>query len=770
MKKPKQSFQVLSTLALAASEAREDTLQSVILNTIYEKQHVKRSELIPNIKSIYLFEPYKPEVELLLEKLIKDDLIVLKSEDLSLSETEKNKLSALEIEIRDGDSKRFLNFKNFITDTLEKNIEINKIKLLYSVFVEYLYNSFYEFGTEALDNFVSVENKPDLDNEDFIQEAYTKLKDLDGSLCEIFKLVVDKFPDFVSKEDLFFLNEISLKTQSFVSLGAKPEEAQEISDMNLIDWVLYLDTNVIYSLLHLHSHPENEACKALIKLINDNSDIIKIKLRYSELTFKELLNKQNDFNLLDDKLSNSAIQALLKSDKLDAFSREFYTNLLNNRGGTLHPSKIIDISNITLKAELIEVSRSSQKFEKLGDDYLETKTQDYLRYIQTKNDIKADYCKQKKIHFNPHFRSDKQAYHDVGLRELIIDYRYSNNKSDSHLTFNNIKYFAITLDDLLIQFDQYERRNQIEIKGFPVFFKPSFLLNKLAKLLPIKTEDYKKAYFKAVTSRGFNKDIRKSDDIQKIATYLKQRGVDNKEVVYDLISQDLFLEKYHKAAETEDFNQSVFIEDELNRQFKEKEAELEKSKKELDNVKTTAITVSGENNELNKKITELTSQLGVYSKAAETLSKKVTKLEKQTAPKVVHHLGLNFEAAEKQEEIEKLKGELNRHKADTLAEKQETFKERKLRNWQLRSFIPSGISLIILAIILYINDWNFSFVTKLINSETQEAEKVYTSLGLAFLVLILNIFVIAHIYQRYFNESNKKAYYDRIKLPKELKN
>ncbi|MBK9985285.1 MAG: hypothetical protein IPP15_23580 [Saprospiraceae bacterium] len=90
-----------------------------------------------------------------------------------------------------------------------------------------------------------------------------------------FKLIVDKFPDYVSKEDLNFLNEISLKTQSFVSLGVKPEEIKEISDMNLIDWVLYLDTNVIYSLLSLHSHPENEACIALIKLIKDNPEIIK---------------------------------------------------------------------------------------------------------------------------------------------------------------------------------------------------------------------------------------------------------------------------------------------------------------------------------------------------------------------------------------------------------------------------------------------------------------------------------------------------------------
>lgn len=767
MKKPKQSIQVLSTLALAASDAREDTMKSVILNTLYEKTEINRSDLIQEIKSIYHFEPHKPEVDLLFNQLEKDGIVVADKGKVSLSKSEFAALQTLEIEIKDAEAKRFNNFKNFVTDILEKNLEVGKIKLLYSAFIEYLYNSFYEFGVEAIKNFVPKNGSVDLDNEDFIQEAFSKLKEKD--LCDTFKLIVDRFPDNISKEDLTFLNDISLKTQSFVSLGVKPEDTEGIKEINPIDWVLYLDTNVLYSLLDLHSHPENQACKALIKLINDNSDILKVKLRYSDLTIKELLNKKNDFQILDDKLSNSAISAMLKSDRLDEFSRQFYTNLLNNREGTLHPSKVIDLSNITLKEDGIEVSRSGQRYEKLGDNFLNARTQDYLRWIQNKNDIKEAYCKEKKIPFHNYYRSDKQAYHDISLRELIIDYRYNNIKGASHITFNAAKYYAITLDDLLVQFDQYVRRDETDVKKFPVFFKPSFLLSKLVKVLPIKTDDYKKAYFKAVTSRGFNKDIRKSEDIQRIVTYLKQRGIDNDQVIYDLISQDLFLEEFRENEKEQAVSNEQFIEDEINRQFKQKQEELDKSREELQNAKSVAIEKSNESQELSGKVSELTQQVELFSKATKSLNRKISKLEK-TEPKVAPaQTGINFEAAEKDVEIAKLKDDLKREREKQLREKQEIYRDRELRRWQFRSFIPLFISLIFVFIIFYINDWKIDFISTYINSTTPDHKKFIFSLISALIAVLLNIFVVAHIWHRFFNESNKKAYCDRLKMPENLK-
>src|SRR5690606_4427267 len=134
---------------------------------------------------------------------------------------------------------------------------------------------------------------------------------------------------------------------------------------------------------------------------------------------------------------------------------------------------------------------------------------------------------------------------------------------------------------LLVQFDKSQLEDHNDVNSFPVFFKPSFLLNKLVRVLPIQTSDYKKAFIKAVTSKGFHKDSSKSRDVLKIVNYLKSQGIDDERVVYNIISQDIFLEKYHKESQNEDFNQGEFIESELNREFKLFQEQLENTRKEL---------------------------------------------------------------------------------------------------------------------------------------------------------------------------------------------
>ncbi|MBK9985284.1 MAG: hypothetical protein IPP15_23575 [Saprospiraceae bacterium] len=466
---------------------------------------------------------------------------------------------------------------------------------------------------------------------------------------------------------------------------------------------------------------------------------------------------------------------MLKSDKLDDFSKQFYTNLLQNRNGTLHPATIIDLSDKTLKADNVEVSRTAQKVEKLGEPFLQARTQDYLRFIQNKNDFKEIFCKEKRIPFHPAYRSERQAYHDITLRELVLDYRYASTKGESSPTFNQVKYFSVTLDDLLIQFDQHSRRSHYDEKAFPIFFKPSFLLNKLSKLLPIKTEDYKKAYFKAITSRGFNKDLRKSEDIQKIATYLKHKGIDNDEVIYNLISEDLFLEKYHKQSEDNSFNAGQFIEDELNRQYKAKLEELEKNKKELENVKTTALTVSSENNELNKKISDLSSQLHVYSVAADRLSKKVKKLEKQTAPKIVHQLGINFEAAEKQKELESVEAELkaqrelnNRLVNEKRKPKRDEFIRKKMLCWRLKSFIW-----IIVLPILFLLSYLVLKDSKFFPAVPPEGSLnvVMTTppvSGILIIGTILYQAIFISIFSSKFFQTNKSKFIEQLDIPADL--
>lgn len=757
MARTKKPFKVLSTLSLAASDAREDTLRSVILNTLYEAETIKESELSDNIYIIYDFQPHQSELTHVLNLLKEEGYIIPEngSAKLKLSDSEKERLKLTEDDAKLKEEKRFFNFKEFLSNTLELELEIGKIKLLYGAFIEYLYNSFYEFGEDAIENFLPKKTNIDLDNEDFIQIAYKKLHDKE--LCNIFKSIVDKFPDHIKKEDLEFLNEIASRTQSFASLGVPPEDAKEIMDLKLIDWILYLDTNVLYSLLDLHANKENESCKALIRLILDNKEYIKINLKYSDITLKELTNKKDDFNYLDSSLSESSIRGLLASDQLDDFSKQYYKRLLNDKSATPHPNKIIDLASAILNGENVTIGRNKARIEKLGEDFLNARRDDYMRYIDDRNKNKMEFCQQKGIPFKQFFRSEKQAYHDSTLRELILDQRSSVTKDKATLTFNNVKYFALTIDELLLQYDQKSRRDHSDERSFPVFFKPSFLLQKLVKLLPIKTDDYKKAFFKAITSRGFNKDVKKSEDIIKIVNYLKQRGIDNEEVIHNLIAEDLFLEKYKEGKKNEGFDEGQFIEDEINKLYKQKQEELENAKSELSGTKTIALEATTENSILLKRVEEIQRNIVFFENANKTLSKRIKSLEKKTVTPVSQ---IPFQFDEKDEDKRKIDG-LKNKLIEQVESEIDSFRNKKLKRWQRKIWwnLFWVVPFTCLAVILIINP-------DFINHNMDDTAIRLLSSIFTFLLDGLFLFVIK---QRYWDEKNKEAKRNGFPLSDELK-
>ena len=384
----KEYIKVLTTLSLATTDTRADTLKSVILTTLKQTDTIKEKELSDWIHELFGFIPYKDEVSQIVQNLIKtSDILRINDHSIRLSEDTLFKISEAETKLKDRDRQRFENFAAFIKDQ-SFEISLNEQKLLWATFIEYLYNHFFDYGEEALKRLhPHTRYEKTFENEDdYHRIAYNKLNN--ELLCSIFKIAVEKFPDYASTDDIEFLNDLAQKTLSFASLGIDPKIADQSIDLSRVEWILYLDTNVLYSILNLHKHPENEACKALVSLINENKEHLNISLRYSEMTKKELNNKHRDFNLLDEKLTDSSIKALLKSDKLDDFSNQFYQNLLENRESTIHPSKVIELSPNLLRKDKIEIARNSKRIKEIGEDFLNTRVQDYHIFISEKNRIK----------------------------------------------------------------------------------------------------------------------------------------------------------------------------------------------------------------------------------------------------------------------------------------------------------------------------------------------------------------------------------------------
>jgi len=758
MSPEKEHIKVLSILSLAASDTRIDTLKSVVLSTLKVSGRISESEISAWIEELFGFKPYKGEISQIINELV-DDGEIEKSKDKFINITSDTilKIGNAETKLKDRDKQRFDNFSSFIIEEFG-DIGIVKTKLLWATFIEFLYNHFFDYGEEALSRLhPHIEFEKRFDKEDeYLKIAFTMLKD--EKLCQIFKFAVEKFPDYASSNDIDFLNDLALKTLSFASLGIDPNLADQAINLSLVDWVLYLDTNVLYSLLNLHAHPENDACKALVSLINENKEHLNISLRYSEMTKKELNKKRNDFGLLDDKMTSSSIKALLRSNKLDDFAHQFYSNLLNNKEATLHPSKIIDLSPNLLKKVKIDIARNAKRIDEIEDEYLKARIQDYHVFLSEKNKIRQEFCERKDIPFHPIYRSDNQVLHDITLRELILHLRKTNKKKGDHITFNNIKYFGITLDGLLRDYDTSRIKDFDDEQSFPVFFRPSFLLTRLVKVLPVKTNDYKKAFIKAVTSKGFNKDVKKSHDIQKIVNFLKTQGIDNEDLIYNLISKDLFLEKYNEYSNKEDFDKKEFIESELNREFKKKDKELNEIKEKIEIEKQKS-----ENNEEQKSIREekysvLESQFKLYQNAVKSLKSEIDKLksgEQKTKPE---QKLIDFEKATLQKELDKKNTQLKSQIEEDII----LFKSQRIKNWQ-RLIWWNLIWVIPLTAITFLVIFN----PEILLLSKQDITSIKIILG--FFALLFDGLFVYLIKSRYFDENNKRSKYESLILSKELK-
>ncbi|MBW4969036.1 hypothetical protein KZY98_01095 [Croceibacter atlanticus] len=752
---------ILSTLSLASSDTREDTLASIIVKTIeLSEKNVKKESLGDLIHEQFEFVPYKTELESITNKLLDEGHIQIKDDLLLLSETKAAEVKSNDLTLTDSDKKRFQNFKSFIQDDLESDIDTADIKLIWQHFLNYLYNCFFEYGQEALKTLhphITFEN--DSGFESLTTKAVNQLKSEREDLTELFQKTIELFPNYASKEDLNFLVELAQKTSSFSSLGVDPTLLSGGLENELIDWTLYLDTNVLYSLLDLHSHPESDASKALIQLIHDNNDIIKIKLRYSEFTYRELKNKHQDFKLLDSKMSSPAISALLKSGKVDSFAEQFYRKLQENPD-TLHPAEVVELSQTELKSNKIEIGRNAKRVENIGEDYISTQISDYFKYIDERNAIREEFCKKSGSNFYPVSKSEGQVRHDITLRELLRDSR--NIKDGQELTMNNIKFFGLTLDSMLISFDRYKTKDYHDEDTYPIFFKPSFLLDKLTRILPVQTTDYKKAFIKAITTKGFHRNGKKSRDVLKLVNYLKDKGIDNTDVVYNLISEDLFLEKLNVNQDSKDFNKDEFISSEINRQFEEAQNQLKSVESKLETTVEAKQVSDKQNKKLNLSQKEASDLVVQYEKAVKTLNKKIKKVESHNVASVQSAIDFEGESEKQRLSIENEK--LRKNLKSQVEEEIDNFKDKALRKWQSGVWwnLLWVIPVIVFALLLLIpNNWYH------IPENENNGRQIDTIIGLVGAALTL--FFGGLVYYRYLNETAKSKKKENTRIPKELK-
>jgi hypothetical protein len=620
---------LIKVLTLTNSSLREEsmiTLIQFIIFNIYEP--VTLEEILTLIKTEFKLELDKQEVDELLNKLTHSNEWKIEGAKYFLSDDKLQELTTFTLNFRQDQKDRFKRFSNFIDElTKEKYSDSDKVYLS-EVYVDYLYECFYQYGNDILNQF-----KDSNDDEDeyysgtiddrILKKAFDKFEN--EKLKEVFEIIINEFPKRISKEDLIFIESLADKAECFFSLGLSQSQYQDLVDLNVMNWTIFLDTNFLYSILGLDKHPEKEVCSKLVETINANK--FNIRMCYTPETLQELRKKRRSLenDIPNINFTSSQLKALLASGRLDNVSKAYYENKLKDPQNTPHPVDLIDNAQRILSSKSINIYQAD--FSDVKDDH-ELMTKEFEQFSTYSRKINEDRIKKGVKEIN---RYPDKIRHDTLLRQSILSLRDGSAHS-----LNDVKFFGITLDKFLLKYDRHARiKNKCD--NVPTFFSPSFLFEKIRKFLPVVTDDYKSAFISAISSQTFDYHKKSSVVVQKTVKYFHNMGITDQSLIMQYITDDIFLEEFNRKEGKE---RDVYVESEiqqyiykLNGEKKKLENELNIKDKNLkikeEKIKSVELSSKDELSRKDKDLKDLNELLEIYNKELKKLLEKVNEPKKE---------------------------------------------------------------------------------------------------------------------------------------------
>lgn len=727
---------IIRTLDLAQSDAREETLSGIIKYIIYiTSGDVFEEEIQKQIKKDFSLEIHKSEIIECISSLVaKGHIEKSQNNVLKLVADESLRIRKENLKIHENRQKREKIFRKNILEIAEKKdtaLDDKDIELLWSTFRTFIYDCYLTHGKNAISSLTNQEYDDDNDINQLVKKYAKELenKDLKG----IFLKYIDLYPSLVDSKILEYLTELANKTEAFYALGLSQEDYSKIYENIKFDWVIFVDTNFLYSILELHGHPENAASRAVLDLGTE----MGIKFSYLYKTYEELSSKKNDFDkYLEKDLEPNQIRALLKSDKLDNFAKSYYEQKLKDFNNTPHPSDILTHSQNNLKNKKLTIYQS--KFEQMtkNENYILDEESAYGDFLAMVDEVRTSKGLQAKGRKEP-----IHIEHDIFLREAILWLRNKNA-----ITMSDAKYFGVTLDKSLIKFDSHRSRKKGHGEIIPTFFKPSLLLKKLLKYSPVKSENYLRAFISTISTPAIDENINTSKPAIRSVKYFHKMGIDNERLILDCLKDELFLKNF-EAKENNPDQLGEFFESEINKQIKFKvnqlqdlEKESKISSKKIERLSDSTVQTNKENLKLSDRVADLEKSLGLYEKALKTLKNKELSISKSGVP-----IQLTIDDEKSHIEIEGHIEKSNRLEGVLIGQ--------KLKHRRKIGYICLFFGIILMAMILLIflfqsKDWNL--IAKLVDSlETLSEIRRNVAAGMITLVLAIIDFLLINGFYKY---------------------
>lgn len=579
---------IISTLFLATSERRSEVLSSMIEKILFDYEEAMTfEEIIDCCVLSFEIKPIASELKENLEALQLDKRVIIEKGNYTISDYVRLKLTKQAVTMNEKEDSRFTAFTKYpeLEDVKEEDREV-----LWDKFNDYIYSCFLHQGKDAIYSFVSSNEEDFFDNHGEILRNLSK--GINTSLYSVLMEIINNYPNRMDSEEITYLENLAYKAESFFALGLDENLHSEIMNTQLNDFQVFMDTNVLFTVLGIHSNPQDKAVMELVEVASN----IGVNFRYLPTTIQEL-NKVKNYNkdaIQVTEFKPNHIRALLESNELTWMVKDFYERKLkDNRAKS--PIYIIENDSRKIFASRdIKVYNKKFKFEE-NEETVRKLEQEYFDYLSMINKIRHARG------LLPKNKHKQQIYHDVVLRESIQRLR-NGQKNETDLRF-----LGITIDNYLIKFDKYlsrkENLSELELIR-PTFISPVNFLRRIRGFIPLDVTDYRKAFISSVTQLTIptgNKEA--SIAAQRAMTHIHNAGIDDMDFISRMTKNEILYGELKSIENGQDA--SRFVESEMQKYYQE---ELVNREKEIEEEKKHSTLAEDEILNLRKEVQQLKQQ------------------------------------------------------------------------------------------------------------------------------------------------------------------
>lgn len=223
---------------------------------------------------------------------------------------------------------------------------------------------------------------------------------------------------------------------------------------------VFLDTNVVFSILGLHENPSNDVSVQLLELIEDIRRTTQVRLYVIPETFREARNTIGDTmeSLKEFRGQGNLAAAASRMRTQGLLNRYLKEASLSPRG--LTPREFFG----PYESDLLTILRRT------GVELFNTD----LGHLHTDQDVIDDVHNQEEI--QAQFRSKGAKPYDANIHDMVLWHFVAYSRREAVEAPLDVNAWIVTLDYGFIRFDRSKRQDSDDLGGIPICVDPSTLV------------------------------------------------------------------------------------------------------------------------------------------------------------------------------------------------------------------------------------------------------------------------------------------------------